>query len=159
MKIGVFYGSTTGVTEAVAKKVGDILKADVFDASNIEKISEYDTAILATSTWGVGDIQDDWVDSLEKLKNIDLSNKKIGIIGVGDQEAFSSSFVNGMNDIYQIIKDKGANIVGQTKTEGYNFDDTTAIDDGMFVGLVIDENNQADMTDERVNNWVKNFIS
>lgn len=157
MNIGIFYGSTTGVTEQVAEKLGSLLNAKVFHAGDIEKILEFDTAILATSTWGIGDIQDDWIRPLEKLKSLNLAGKKIGIVGVGDQEAFSSSFVNGMRDLYIAATEANATIVGLTSTDGYSFDESTAIENDKFIGLVIDESNQSNLTDERIEKWIVNF--
>ena len=157
MNIGVFYGSTTGVTEQVAEKLGSLLDAKVFHAGDIDKILEFDAAILATSTWGIGDIQDDWIGPLEKLKSLNLTGKKIGIVGVGDQEAFSSSFVNGMRDLYVAATEANATIVGSTSTDGYSFDESTAIENGKFIGLVIDESNQSNLTDERIEKWVVHF--
>lgn len=157
MSIGIFYGSTTGVTEQVAEKLGTLLDAKVFHAGDIDKILEFDTAILATSTWGIGDIQDDWIGPLEKLKSLNLSGKKVGIVGVGDQESFSSSFVNGMRDLYNAATEANATIVGLTSTEGYSFDESAAVDDDKFVGLVIDDSNQSNLTDERIENWIVNF--
>lgn len=157
MNIGIFYGSTTGVTEQVAEKLGNLLNAKVFHAGDIEKILEFDTAILATSTWGIGDIQDDWIGPLEKLKSLNLSGKKVGIVGVGDQESFSSSFVNGMRELYATVTEANATVVGSTSTDGYSFNESTAIENGNFVGLVIDETNQSNLTDERIEKWVVNF--
>lgn len=154
MKISIFYGSTTGVTEDIANRIGSKIGAEVLSASEISKISDCDLAILATSTWGMGDIQDDWMNPIEELKSINLSGKKVALVGVGDQEGFSSTFVNGLRELYNAVKDSGATIVGQTSTEGYSFDDTTAIEDGKFLGLVIDENNQSDLTDERIEKWL-----
>lgn len=154
MKISIFYGSTTGVTEDIANRIGSKIGAEILSASEISKISDCDLAILATSTWGMGDIQDDWMNPIEELKSIDLSGKKVALVGVGDQEGFSSTFVNGLRELYNAVKDSGATIVGQTSTEGYSFDDTTAIEDGKFLGLVIDENNQSDLTDERIEKWL-----
>ena len=139
MNIGVFYGSTTGVTEQVAEKLGSLLDAKVFHAGDIEKILEFDTAILATSTWGIGDIQDDWIGPLEKLKSLNLTGKKIGIVGVGDQEAFSSSFVNGMRDLYVAATEANATIVGSTSTDGYSFDSSLVADDLTTVFLMISD--------------------
>ena len=157
MNIGVFYGSTTGVTEQVAEKLGTLLNAKVFHAGDIDKILEFDAAILATSTWGIGDIQDDWIEPLEKLKSLNLTGKKIGIVGVGDQEAFSSSFVNGMRDLYIAATDANATIIGSTLTDGYTFDESTAIENDKFIGLVIDESNQSNLTDDRIEKWIVNF--
>jgi len=39
--------------------------------------------------------------------------------------------------------------------EGYTYDDSMAVIDGMFVGLPIDEDNEYDMTEERLTAWVE----
>lgn len=155
MKTAIFYGSTTGTTEMVAGKVGELLGAEVLSATEIDRVEEYDFVIFATSTWGMGDLQDDWYDALEKLKTKNLSGKKVGLIGIGDQEGFGDTFVDGIGTIYEEIKDMGITLVGKTSTEGYNFGSSKAVVDEEFVGLVIDENNQSDLTDERIKNWVE----
>jgi len=43
--------------------------------------------------------------------------------------------------------------VGQTSTDGYDFEESLAVVDDMFLGLVIDEDNQDDLTDERLESW------
>ena len=83
MKTGIFYGSTTGTTEMVAEKVGALLGADVMPAAEIDKVENYDFVIFATSTWGMGDLQDDWFGALETLAGKNLSGKKVALIGVG----------------------------------------------------------------------------
>ncbi|WP_294705051.1 flavodoxin [uncultured Fusobacterium sp.] len=155
MKTAIFFGSTTGTTEMIAQKVGELLGAEVYSANEIDKVEEYDFVIFATSTWGMGDLQDDWYDALEKLKTKNLSGKKVGLIGIGDQEGFGDTFVDGIGTIYEEIKDMGITLVGKTSTEGYNFGSSKAVVDEEFVGLVIDENNQSDLTDERIKNWVE----
>lgn len=155
MKTAIFYGSTTGTTEMVAGKVGELLGAEVLSATEIDRVEEYDFVIFATSTWGMGDLQDDWYEALDKLKTKNLSGKKVGLIGVGDQFGFGDTFVDGIGTIYEEIKDMGINLVGKTSTDGYSFSGSKAVVDDEFVGLVIDENNQSELTDERVNAWVK----
>lgn len=155
MKTGIFYGSTTGVTQDISERVGKLLNADVMPASDIDKIKDYDLAILATSTWGMGDLQDDWIDPLDKLKTMNLAGKKIALIGVGDQEGFGDTFVDGIGIIYDEIKGKGITLVGKTSTDGFSFSDSKGADDGEFLGLVIDENNQSNLTDERIAAWVE----
>lgn len=155
MKTGIFYGSTTGTTEGVCKKVANFLEADIFEACEIDKIDDYDFVILATSTWGMGDLQDSWLEVIDSLKNKNLTNKKVALIGVGDQFGFSDTFVNGMGTLYDTVIESGANVVGKTSTEGYDYSDSSAVRDDYFVGLAIDENNQSEMTDERIKNWVE----
>lgn len=155
MKTGIFYGSTTGTTEMVAKKVGALLGADVMPAAEIDKVENYDFVIFATSTWGMGDLQDDWFGALEILTGKNLSGKKVALIGIGDQASFGDTFVDGMGTIYEEIKDKGITLVGKTSVDGYDFSSSKAVVDGEFVGLVIDENNQSELTEERIAAWVE----
>lgn len=155
MKTAIFYGSTTGTTEMVAGKVGELLGAEVLSATEIDRVEEYDFVIFATSTWRMGDLQDDWYEALDKLKTKNLSGKKVGLIGIGDQFGFGDTFVDGIGTIYEEIKDMGINLVGKTSTDGYSFSGSKAVVDDEFVGLVIDENNQSELTDERINAWVE----
>lgn len=155
MKTAIFYGSTTGTTEMVAGKVGELLGAEVLSATEIDRVEEYDFVIFATSTWGMGDLQDDWYEALDKLKTKNISGKKVGLIGIGDQFGFGDTFVDGIGTIYEEIKDMGINLVGKTSTDGYSFSGSKAVVDDEFVGLVIDENNQSELTDERINAWVE----
>ncbi|WP_300356036.1 flavodoxin [Fusobacterium sp.] len=155
MKTGIFYGSTTGTTEGVAQKVGALLGADVMSATEIDKVEDYDFVIFATSTWGMGDLQDDWMGALDTLATKNLSGKKVALIGVGDQASFGDTFVDGIATIYEEIKDKGITLVGKTSTDGYDFSGSRSAEDGEFLGLVIDENNQSDLTEERINAWVE----
>lgn len=155
METGIFYGSTTGTTEMVAKKVGALLGADVMPAAEIDKVENYDFVIFATSTWGMGDLQDDWFGALEILTGKNLSGKKVALIGIGDQASFGDTFVDGMGTIYEEIKDKGITLVGKTSVDGYDFSSSKAVIDGEFAGLVIDENNQSELTEERITAWVE----
>ncbi len=153
MKTGIFYGSTTGVTESIAEKAGQLLGADVMPVSEIDKVEDYDFVIFATSTWGMGDLQDDWLGAIDILAGKNLAGKKVAFIGVGDQSSFGDTFVDGIGTIYETIKDKGIILVGKTSTEGYSFSNSKAVIDDEFIGLVIDENNQSELTEERLNNW------
>ncbi|MGF6905928.1 flavodoxin [Fusobacterium sp. PH5-44] len=155
MKTGIFYGSTTGVTENVAKKVGELLGADVYEASDLSRVEDYDRLILASSTWGMGELQDTWIAALDELMTKNLNGKTVAFIGAGDGAAFGDTFVDAIGIIYEDIKDKGIVLVGQTSTDGYDFSASKGILDGDFLGLVIDENNQGDLTDERIKAWVE----
>ena len=154
MKTCIFYGSSTGVTEDIANRIAKLLSCDIFQCSEIEKAKDYDLVILATSTWGVGDLQDDWDSALSKIQNVDFNGKKIALIGIGDQDGYGDTFVNGIKTLHDVAISKGATLIGTTSTDGYSFVDSTAVENGVFLGLVIDEVNQSDMTDDRIKNWV-----
>jgi len=155
-KTVVIYGSSTGTCEAIAGKIGAALGAEVINVQDMtaSTIAASDNLILGTSTWGAGEVQDDWYDGIKVLKSADLSGKTIALFGCGDCESYSDTFVGGMGEIYDAVKDSGAHIIGQVPTDGYTFDDSTAVVDGQFVGLPLDDVNEDNKTDDRINAWV-----
>jgi len=160
MSIGIFYGSNGGVTEGVAKRIEKVLgkNTDLIDISKTTAadFDAYSSVILGTSTWGEGDLQDDWDDFFDTFKTVDLSNKTVALFGVGDQENYADTFVNGMGTLYMQAEKNGAVIVGNhVSAEGYDFEESTACIDGNFVGLVIDEENQEILTQQRIEQWVR----
>ena len=156
-KIGIFYGSTTGVTEEAANKIsGKLDNADVYNiAGNLDKMNNYDVIIMGTSTWGYGDLQDDWMEVLDDIPSLNLSGKKVAYFGTGDQSSFSDTFIDGIGIIHEKIKDSGVILIGETETDGYTFDGSRGVENGKFLGLAIDEVNQSDLTDERVERWTE----
>lgn len=157
MATAIFFASSTGNSEEIANKIASALgEIEVFDlaGTKIEKINDYEKVILGGSTWGDGELNDDWEDAWGDFCKLDLSNKTIALFGLGDQESYSDEFCSALGIIYEQINKSGAKIVGFTSTEGYYHDASKAQIDDKFVGLIIDEDNQSDLTDERINNWV-----
>ena len=63
--IGIFYGSSTGNTEAAAEQLQKEFGADnarIFDVSDVKAsdLEGYSNLIFGSSTWGIGDLQDDF---------------------------------------------------------------------------------------------------
>ena len=157
MATAIFFASSTGNSEEIANKISAKLNnIEIFDlaGTKIEKINEFDKLILGGSTWGDGELNDDWEDVWGNFCKLDLSNKTIALFGLGDQESYSDEFCSAMGIIYEQIVKSGAKIVGFTSTEGYYHDGSKAQINDKFVGLVIDEDNQSDLTDERIKTWV-----
>ncbi|AMD95017.1 flavodoxin [Leptotrichia sp. oral taxon 847] len=156
-KVGIFYGSTTGVTEDIANRIAEKIDgAEVFNIDgNVDKLEDFDVLILGTSTWGFGDLQDDWQAVLDDLANLNLAGKKVAYFGSGDQGTFSDTFMDGMAIINEEISKTGATVIGNTSTEGYEFNESRAVKDDKFLGLALDEVNQSDLTDERIDAWVE----
>ena len=114
-KIGVFYGSTTGTTEDVAHRIAEKLNVpngDIHDASklNDELVKEYDVLVLGTSTWGAGELQDDWYDGIKVLKKCDLSHKYVALFGCGDSDSYSDTFCDAIGILYEELKDMKSNV-------------------------------------------------
>lgn len=156
--IVILYGSTTGNTEEVATKIQGEFGAEiakVFNVTdvNLDDLKDFSNIILGTSTWGSGEMQDDFETFVEEFDNIDFSGKKVALFGLGDQDSHGDTFLNGLAELYNKLVEKNADVIGKTSCEGYEFEDSEAVIDGKFIGMAIDEDNQSDLTDERVKNW------
>lgn len=156
---GIFFGSTSGTTEDIAQRIAAKLgvnDSDIHDVSNasVADTEQYEVLILGTSTWGSGDLQDDWYSFIEELKGQDLSGKIVALFGCGDSSSFSDTYCNGMGELYSQLQGTGCKFIGAVDAAGYTFDESTANVDGKFVGLAIDEVNEDDKTDERIEAWV-----
>ena len=158
--ICVIYGSSTGTCQGLAEKISQQIGVQddgIIDVQNLsaDVVNKYDVLILGTSTWGAGEMQDDWYDGVKVLKQAGLQGKAVAVFGCGDSESYSDTFCGGIADFYNAAKDAGATMMGEVATDGYNFDDSEAVVDGKFVGLALDEVNEDDKTDSRIEAWVE----
>jgi len=155
-KIAIFFGSTTGTCESLAGIIaGKLGVSDIFSAADLgaTTIAEYDVLVLGTSTWGDGELQDDWYDAVELLKSADLSNKKIALFGCGDSASYPDTFCGAMGIVYEACQ--GASIIGKgMSTDGYSFGQSQAVKDGAWVGCAIDEVNESHLTEARIDAWL-----
>lgn len=155
-KTVVIYGSSTGTCEEIAGKIAEKLGVESMNVADMtaDTIKENDNLVLGTSTWGSGELQDDWYDGLDTLKAADLSGKTIALFGCGDSESYGDTFCGAMGELYNGLKDKGATFIGAVDASDYNYEDSEAVVDGKFVGLALDDVNESDKTDERIDAWV-----
>ena len=154
----IVYGSTSGNCESIANRIAQALGVtDVVSASDLtpDMIENNDNLLLGSSTWGSGDLQDEWYDAVEIIKGADLSGKTVAVFGCGDSCGFSTTFCDAMSALYGAAKAAGANMIGHVSTDGYKFDESASVVNGEFVGLAIDEDNESDRTDGRIAAWVE----
>lgn len=158
-KTGIFFGSTNGTTESIAEQIAKKLNIDSADVHNVSQASpedfgKYEVLLLGSSTWGSGDLQDDWYDFLPKIKTLDLSDKLVSLFGCGDSVSFGDTFCDALGTIFNNLKETHCKFIGFMDTEDYSFEYSTAIADGKFVGLPLDEMNEDDRTTERIDKWI-----
>ena len=156
----IIYGSTSGNCESVARRIAEALgvaSSSVISASDLTSglVRNNTNLILGSSTWGSGELQDEWYDAIEIIKASDLSGKTVAIFGCGDSCGFSDTFCDAMFALYDAAKTAGANIIGAVSTDGYTFDESASVVNGKFVGLALDEDNESDKTDGRIAAWVE----
>lgn len=152
----VVYGSSTGTCESIAGTIAAKLGVEAINVSDMteETISGNTNLIIGTSTWGAGELQDDWYDGVKQLKSTGLSGKTVAIFGCGDSESYPDTFCGGMKELYDAVVAAGANVLQGVPTDGYTFDESEAVVDDRFVGLALDDVNESDKTEERIDNWL-----
>ena len=161
-KIAIIYGSSTDNTKSVAESIAKKLSGEEVTLLDVSKLKAgdldaYPNLILGTSTWGLGDLQDDWDGYLSTLEKTNVSGKTIAFFGLGDSGSYSDTFVDGMGILYEAVKDKGAKLIGKFPVDSYDFDESRAVVDGEFVGVAIDEDNESDETENRLNAWIESI--
>jgi len=87
----IVYGSTTGSTELLAGYVAkgmneagvDVTVLNVTDV-DVEELLDYDIIFLGSSTWGEGELQDDFIGFYDDMEGLSLQGKKAAAFGPGD---------------------------------------------------------------------------
>ena len=164
-QIGLFFGSTTGKTESVAEMIQELLGEDVVtlhnmaDVEDVNELDAYDKLIIGSPTWNIGDLQDDWEALYEELDNLDFSGKTVAYFGTGDQIGYSENFMDAAGILEEKISGNGGKTIGLWSADGYDFEESKAVKNGKFIGLAIDEDNQSELTEERVSKWVAQIKS
>lgn len=157
----LFYGTQTGTTSAVAEQIQSVFGPLVTEVHGIwtakaEDFAACDFLILGGSTWGDGELTDDWLDFWPQLDRIDFSGVKVALFALGDQYGYGHNFVSAMKIMYDKIKSKGGIIIAdQITTEGFDYSHSDSVVGGKFVGLVVDEVNEPEKTADRIRVWAE----
>lgn len=155
--MGIFYGSTTGSTGAVAQDIArelGIAEEDIHDVSalQVDALSKYDFLLLGSSTWGCGELQDDWYDFLDKMRGVRLDGRKVALFGCGDNSAYPDTFCDAVALLHEELADTGCTFVGSFPAEGTAPVESRILCEGMLLGLAVDES-RPEETDGRVKAW------
>ncbi|MEN3111930.1 flavodoxin [Uliginosibacterium paludis] len=170
MKIGIFFGTETGTTRLIAKKLHKLLGDDVADKPlNVNRITpadmlQYDALLLGTPSYGVGQIpgrtagclESNWEEFLARLPaGAVFDGKRVAFFALGAQERYAERFASSLRVLHDIVLARGAEIVGQWSTEGYVFEHSASVLEGRFLGLIIDQRTQSQLTDLRLEEWLE----
>lgn len=170
-RIGLYFGTDTGKTRKVAKMIHKLFDEEIMakplnvNRAEADEFTSYDYLILGTPTLGEGLLpglsadceNESWEEFLPKLEDKDFTGKTIALYGLGDQVGYGEEFVDALLELYEFFTEKGAKVVGSWPTDGYEFEHSEAVVDGKFVGLALDLDNQAGLTEERLNVWLKSI--
>lgn len=165
MKIGLFYGSTTCYTEIAAEKIQETIGADLVELHNIKEIAlanclKYDFIVLGISTWDYGELQEDWESIWLDINDINLNGKVIALYGMGDQIGYTEWFQDALGMLHEQVIAQGAQIIGYWPNQGYDFAASKGLtqDKSHFLGLSLDEDNQYELSEDRINLWCEQIL-
>lgn len=158
-RIGIFYGSLTGTTEAVARRIGQLMGIADADIHNVadtapDVLGNYDLILAGSSTWGSGELEDSWYSFFDGAMALSMAGKEVAVFGCGD-ETMADTFCNAVGELAARFAGMGASIVGKFNADGYHYAHSAAQDGDVMVGLVIDDVNHPDLTPPRIRSWVE----
>jgi flavodoxin II len=158
--IGLFYGSSTCYTEMAAEKIQQQFPQGCVDVFNIAHTSiatmnHYSQLILGIPTWDYGELQEDWENIWDDLDTLDFSNTTIALYGLGDQVGYPDWFLDAMGYLHNKVVVQGANVIAYWPNQGYEYNESQALtaDKQYFLGLALDDENEFDLTDARIQQW------
>ncbi len=160
MKAALIYGSCTGRTEYVAEQIVESLRPEIevelVDVYKIKpkNLADWDFIICGIPTWDVGELEYGWHDIHANLDDVELSNVTVAMFGLGDQANYIDTYQDAMGILYLKLLERGATGgIGFTSTETHTFEESLGVIDGKFCGLALDEDNQDDLTENRIAEW------
>jgi flavodoxin I len=146
--------------------VAEPVDVDSLDSGALSDVfSAHNALIVGTPTWNTnadtfrsGTGWDDlYYDKLPELTAV-LTGKKVAVFGLGDQISYGENYADAAGELYAVFKDLGCNMVSyaQTTQEGYDHKTSKSILPGTdkFCGLLLDQINQDELTDDRIAKWV-----
>ena len=167
MATTIFFATSTGKTSDIADQLKELLPdAGLQDVDEISSVSDLEvpgSLICCIPTWNTGADEarsgTAWDQCIEEIPSMNFAGKTIAIVGLGDSSGYSDYFCDAMEELYTAFLQSGAKLIGKVSTEGYDFDESKSVIDGKFCGLAIDEDNESELTDQRLKAWVQQISS
>ncbi len=161
-RIGLFWGSNEGNTESAGYRIKesfdryepDVVQVFNIASATIEDVAAWDNIIFGISTWDIGQLQDDWDIFLPRMDELDLTGKKVAIYGLGDQYGYPDTYIDAVGVLADKVLELGGELYGLWPAAGYQVSGSRALIEDHFLGLALDNDNEADKTQARIDEWV-----
>ncbi len=164
-KTAIFFGPLKGSVNRVADKLKELIGDDKVVMVPVKKatvadIEKYDKIIFGISTVGKDTWKStysnvDWAEFLPEISKTRYEGKTIAIFGLGDHITYAATFVDHIGLLANELINNGAVLTGQVDADEYEYHESEAVVDGKFLGLPVDEDFEPELTDERLEKWVK----
>ena len=164
-KTGIFYSFNSIKTARAADKIREAFGPDFnILPVNAEELTEelflsFTNLILGVPTWFDGELPNYWDEFVPALEDLNLESKTIAIFGLGNQVEYPENFGDAVGIMAELVQKRGAKLIGYTSIEGYTFESSRAVINNRFMGLILDQETQARLSKDRINDWVKDLKS
>ena len=88
------------------------------------------------------------------MQELNVEGKKVAVFGLGDQVSYAENYADAAGELHDVFESLGCQLCGYTSQEGYEHEDSKSIRGDKFCGLLCDQVNQDELTEERVQAWV-----
>ena len=167
----IAYGTVGGTTQRVAEilhSLGDkVTKCAPVDETDLSTLEADEGVIIGAPTLNTnaeedrsGTAIDDWLYTV--LPDLNFEGRKVAIFGLGAAKGYSYYFCDAAGEIYDRVTEAGAKVYGTgVSIEDYEFDESRAVREhlGGFVGMMFDEEQESDLSEERASKWIAQLRS
>ena len=165
MATTIFFATSTGKTSDIADQLKELLPdAGLQDVDEISSVSDLEvpgSLICCIPTWNTGADEarsgTAWDQCIEEIPSMNFAGKTIAIVGLGDSASYGDYFCDAMEELYTAFSKAGANLIGKVSTDGYTFNESKSVINGMFCGLPIDEDNESGLSHQRLTAWLNSI--
>ena len=146
VKAIIVYGSNSGETEWISEIIGDVLRSknfnvkikDVTEIEDPEELLNYDLILIGSSTWGLGELQENMKTFEPELQKLNLAGKLAAAFGPGDKQGYPDYFCKAVDIIEDDLVRCGAEIV--------------------MPALKVDESEDREKREEQIRKWAEELI-
>lgn len=158
-KVAIVSSHKAVKTSQVVKKIianGKWKNIENLDVTSIkvDDLPKYDLLLLGVPSWFDGELPTYWDELVPTLEDTNFNGVKVAIFGNGDQVGYPENFGDAVGIMARVLTSSGATVIGKTETEGYTFEKSLALEEGKFLGLILDFENQINQNDTRIKNWL-----
>ncbi|MFA5550267.1 MAG: flavodoxin domain-containing protein [Trueperaceae bacterium] len=163
----VLYATMFGATELVAEQVALALQRELGTTVpcrdlaylDLGVLADHDLLVVGLSTWNIGQLPSDMELRLPELAALDLNGKLLALFGTGDAVGYPDTYLDALEIVNDALIPTGVERIGAWPVAGYSFVESRAQRGDMFLGLGVDEDNEPELTEERVNAWTRKVLA
>lgn len=118
--VKIVYASMTGNTEEISEileeqfqEAGVEVEREECSEVDVDFFDDADASIIATYTYGDGELPFEFEDFFDELTEKDLTGKPFGVVGSGDRE-YGEFFCKSAHDFVGAFEKAGAKKVAET---------------------------------------------